>query len=143
MLRATDAIPADVIQGAPSQHACAAVADNAREVQSDDDGSVLAECDSTESSKENLWPTKHQRQNAKTKILDAVNSWLAARIDEVFEMADDDDRSSIVPITWRDLKEVRQQICGCVGVDLDHDLGEVVQMLLEEEIPDVAEHRSA
>lgn len=65
----------------------------------------------------------------------AVNGWLESRIDEVFEMADEDEKSKIGPyITWRCLSEVRWQICGCIATDLEHDLGEQVEEILVEEL---------
>ena len=71
---------------------------------------------------ENAEPTPSQREAAKRRILDAVSGWLESRIDEVFEMADEDQEPKIGPrIIWRDLTEVRWQICVCGGCDLEHD----------------------
>lgn len=80
-------------------------------------------------------PSKERREAAKAKIVEAVNGWLGRRIDEVFEMADDDLRSkSDFRIDWRDINEIRCQICGCVGDDLDNDLGEWVEEILDAEL---------
>jgi hypothetical protein len=82
-----------------------------------------------------LLPTTSQRQGAKTKIMEAVSSRLRSRIDEVFEMADEDEEPMVgARITRRDLSGIREQICGCIAGDLDHDLGEQVQEILEAEL---------
>ncbi len=78
--------------------------------------------------------SEEQRQAAKARILEAVNAWLEARIEEVFEMADEDQEPEIGGwITWRDLNEVRWQICGCIASDLEHDLGDQVEDIMDEE----------
>ena len=80
-------------------------------------------------------PSAERRQAAKARIMNAVNGWLEVRIAEVFEMADEDEKSEIGPdITWRDLTELRWQICGCIATDLEHDLGEQVEEILVEQL---------
>jgi hypothetical protein len=50
-------------------------------------------------------------------------------------MADEDRAPEFgARITWRDLEEVRDQICGCVADDLEYSLGEFVQEILETDL---------
>jgi hypothetical protein len=74
-------------------------------------------------------PTARQREVAKAAILELVTGCLESRIDAVFAMADKDDKS-LPLITWRDLVEVREQICGAIADDLHHGLGDYVQEIL-------------
>ncbi len=81
-------------------------------------------------------PTEAQRAAAKAQILTDVSNWLDHRIDEVFEMADRDDMDK-PRITWGDLTEISEQICGCVADDLHYDLGDVVQDDLEQQMSEL------
>ena len=78
-------------------------------------------------------PTIQQRQLIKVRILEAVSGYLANRVDDVFLMADEDDKS-LPRINWRDLQEVREQICGAIADDLHHGLGDYVQEILESDL---------
>jgi len=80
-------------------------------------------------------PSEEHRQTVKAEIIKAANGWLGRRIDEVFEMADDDLRSkSDCRIDWCDINEIGCQICGCLGDDLDNDLGEWPEEILDAEL---------
>lgn len=80
-------------------------------------------------------PAEEQRQRVKAQIVEAVKTWLESRIDEVFEMADEDGELEFgARITWRDINELRSQICGCLAQDLDLELGDQVEEIMEEEL---------
>src|SRR5579862_655715 len=80
-------------------------------------------------------PSEERQQAAKVRILEEVNGWLESRIDEVFEMADEDQEAEFGDrITWRDLNEVRWQICGCLADSLEHDLGDQVEEIMGGEL---------
>ena len=71
---------------------------------------------------------REQQAKAKREILKAVTYRLKSRIEEVFEMADNEE----IDINWGDLKEIREQICGCLGNDLQYNLGDWVEEILND-----------
>src|SRR4051812_23756133 len=83
-------------------------------------------------------PSKAKRAVAKKRILEIVNACFESRIDEVFQMADDPDPED--NIAWNNIEEIRWQICGCIGDDLNHSLGEYVEesllKIFEQSSPD-------
>lgn len=82
-------------------------------------------------------PTASQRQVAKARIVKTVGGWLEVCIDEVFDMADEDnDKEPQIGerVTWRDLEGVVEHIRSRLDDDMGDCLGELVLDVLEQEL---------
>jgi hypothetical protein len=79
----------------------------------------------------NPMPTKPQCRKAKARIMAAISYLVKEKIDYAFLWADEDDEYHP---SWRDLEEIRDEICLPVRDALENKLGDQVQAILEREL---------